>query len=55
MTKLLIEKGADIAHLDSTNKTVLDFAKKAKVPQITDYLNAEFRKIKDFSKSSNQE
>jgi ankyrin repeat protein len=30
MCKILIEKGADINHLDATNKTAIEYAKKAK-------------------------
>jgi hypothetical protein len=39
MCKLLIEKGIDIAHIDSTNKTAGDHAKKLKFTEIAELLN----------------
>jgi len=32
MCKILIEKGADPTHCDSSNKTAAEYAKKAKFP-----------------------
>jgi hypothetical protein len=30
MCKALIEKGADVNHIDSSNKTAIEYAKKSK-------------------------
>jgi hypothetical protein len=38
MCQLLIEKGADITILDMSNKTVVEYAKKAKFLEVADYL-----------------
>lgn len=35
MCRLLIEKGAELTHLDMSNKTVLEYAKKAKYTELT--------------------
>jgi hypothetical protein len=39
MCKHLVEKGIDIAHIDSTNKTAADHAKKLKFIEVADYLS----------------
>ena len=39
MTKLLLEKGADLTYVDSTNKTVVEYAKKAKFLELAEYLS----------------
>lgn len=38
MAALLVEKGADVTHTDSSNKTAADYAKKAKFNDVADYL-----------------
>jgi ankyrin repeat protein len=38
MAALLIEKGADVTVTDSSNKTVVDYAKKAKFFDVADFL-----------------
>ena len=40
MTKLLLEKGADLSIVDSTNKNVIEYAKKAKFIELSDFLTA---------------
>jgi ankyrin repeat protein len=39
MCKILIEKGADICHIDSNGKNAIELAKKSKFHEVADYLN----------------
>ncbi len=52
MAMKLIEKGADVTMTDSSNKTAVEYAKKAKFNEVADYLAGELRKIKEVSKSN---
>lgn len=52
MAMKLIEKGADVTMTDATNKTAVEYAKKAKFNEVADYLAGELRKIKEVSKSN---
>jgi hypothetical protein len=47
LCKLLIEKGADVTHLDSLGKTAVEYARKAKFVDVAEYLNNELRRSKD--------
>ena len=53
MTKLLLEKGADLTDVDSSNKTVVEYAKKAKFLELAEYLGNELKKLKDQNKATN--
>lgn len=53
MCKLLIEKGADLTHLDSNGKMAIEYAKKAKFMDVADYLGAELKKIREQSRVGN--
>jgi hypothetical protein len=55
MCKLLIEKGANVEHLDNTAKTAAEYAKRAKFLETADYLAHEIRKAKDGNKNSSVE
>lgn len=52
MAKTLIEKGADVTLQDSHGKNVMEYAKKAKFPELTQYLTTEFKKVKEIGKSN---
>lgn len=52
MTKCLIEKGADVSHVDSNGKSAIDFAKKSKFHEVAEYLSGEYKRIKDVNKYS---
>lgn len=53
MCKALIEKGCDVNHLDSNNKTAVEYAKKFKFQEVVDYLTTESKKLKEISKMNN--
>lgn len=55
MATLLIEKGADITITDSSNKTAVDYAKKAKFTDVAEFLSNEYKKYKDFNRPSAEE
>lgn len=38
LCRLLIEKGADVSHTDSTGKTALEYARKAKYAEVAELL-----------------
>jgi hypothetical protein len=38
MCKILVEKGADVSHIDTTHKNSLEYAKKAKFQEVVDFL-----------------
>ncbi len=46
MAKILVEKGGEVYHLDSSNKTAADIARKAKQTDVADYLAAELRRYR---------
>ena len=46
MCKLLVEKGADISILNNQGKSVTDFARKFKYPEIAELLVNEIRRVK---------
>ena len=46
--------GCDINHHDSKNKTALDYAKKLKFHDISEYLSNEVKKIRDLAKIQSQ-
>lgn len=46
MTKLLVEKGAEVHHTDSSNKTPADIARKAKQSDVADFLVTELRRYR---------
>lgn len=54
MCKALIEKGCDVNHLDSSNKTAVEYAKKSKFQDVVDYLTLEAKKIKEINRSQSQ-
>jgi hypothetical protein len=39
MCKTLIEKGADITHMDIHQKSAAEYAKKAKFTEVSEYLS----------------
>lgn len=43
MCKLLLEKGADITHHDSSRKTAVEYAKRAKYIDVAEYLDKELK------------
>jgi ankyrin repeat protein len=47
MCRVLVEKGADVSHLDSSNKTAAEYAKKSKHYDIAEYLVNEIKRTKD--------
>lgn len=51
MCKALVEKGCDINHVDSYNKTAIEYARKSKFQEVVDYLSSESKKLKEMSKS----
>lgn len=51
MAALLVEKGADVTVTDSSNKTVVDYAKKAKFSDVADYLANQLKKYRDVKPS----
>lgn len=46
MVKLLVEKGADIQHTDSNNKTAVDVARKAKQTEVAEFLATELKRYR---------
>jgi hypothetical protein len=52
MCRLLIEKGADITHIDSSKKTAVDWARKNKFPETAEYLLNELRRYREVTKYS---
>lgn len=54
LCRLLIEKGADIAHVDSSGKTAVEFARKAKYNEVAELLSGELRRSREASKFSLQ-
>ena len=52
MCKLLIEKGADLTLLDMANKTVVEYAKKAKYHELADFLSGELKKVRELNKGA---
>ena len=46
MCKLLLEKGADICHLDSSNKSAIEYAKRAKFNETAEFLSTELKRVK---------
>ena len=55
MCKLLVEKGANVEHVDNTNKTAAEYAKRAKFLDTAEFLNGEIRRLKEGNKGSNFE
>ena len=53
MCRLLIEKGADINHVDRNNKSPADLARKNKYPEVAEYLVTEIKRFKEASKEGN--
>ena len=51
MSKLLVEKGADVAHLDHQNKTAVDIARKLKNTDVAEYLSNELKRLREINKS----
>jgi ankyrin repeat protein len=47
LCKMLIEKGADVNHLDNSGKTAVEYARKAKFMDVAEYLNNELKRTKD--------
>jgi len=52
MCKLLVERGAEVAHADKSNKTAADLARKYKLHETADYLAGEVRHYRDRLKMS---
>lgn len=52
MCKLLIDKGTDITLLDLSNKTVVEYAKKAKFTELAEYLSSELKKVREANKAA---
>ena len=46
MCKLLIERGANVLHQDTTHKTAASYAKKYEKNDVYEYLNNEVQKLK---------
>lgn len=47
MCKALIEKGCDPTHHDSHNKTAVEYARRARYHEVTEYLSAEVKRAKE--------
>ena len=54
MCKELIDKGCDVNHHDSNNKTAVEYAKKARFMEVVELLSAEVKKTKEIAKVQNQ-
>jgi ankyrin repeat protein len=52
LCRILIEKGADIGHIDSTGKSAIEFAKKAKFNEVADLLASELKRLREVGKFS---
>ena len=50
MCRLIVEKGADILHLDKSGKSPAEYAKRAKFTETYEYLNNEIKKFKEMNK-----
>lgn len=53
MCRLLVEKGVDTHHVDSSHKTALDYARKLKNSEIVELLSGEAKRQKEVSKFVN--
>jgi ankyrin repeat protein len=47
MCKLLVERGAEVAHADKNNKTAADLARKYKYHETADYLAGELKRYRE--------
>jgi hypothetical protein len=54
LCKVLIEKGADVAHTDTNGKTAVELARKAKFSEVAEVLGGELRRTKEVSRHSHQ-
>lgn len=54
LCRLLIEKGAEISHVDSSGKTAVEFARKAKYNEVAELLSGELRRSREVNKFSVQ-
>lgn len=50
MCKMLIERGCDVSHQDSTHKTAAFYAKKYGKNEVFDYLMNELQKMRELKK-----
>lgn len=47
MCKLLVENGCDVSHHDAHNKTAVEYARRARYHEVTEFLAAQTKKAKD--------
>jgi ankyrin repeat protein len=47
MCKALIERGCDVTHHDSHNKTAVEYARRARYHEVTEYLANEVKKARE--------
>ena len=52
MCKMLVEKGANISHSDSDNKTAVQYARKFNKTEVLEYLTNQITKLKDTSRKA---